>query len=136
MPWTRALAATLMPSLTTVLGVPVSLASRPTGALTHRHPPLVRTVQSPGSDAPPEFSVDASLPVDRHGLSEVGDAMDAGSGDINYAPMQQSAALYPLFYCGNAEMGRQLVAAVGGTRTAPHASPPPAALAALPVNAD
>jgi hypothetical protein len=33
-------------------------------------------------------------------------------------------------------MGRQLVAAVGGTRTAPRASPPPAALAVLSVNAD
>ena len=33
-------------------------------------------------------------------------------------------------------MGRQLVVAGGGTRTAPRASPPLAALAALPVNAD
>jgi hypothetical protein len=33
-------------------------------------------------------------------------------------------------------MGRRLVAAVGGTRTAPGASPPLPALAALPVNAD
>ncbi len=88
------------------------------------------------SDAPPEFSVDAGLPVDGHGLSEFGDAMDAGSGGINDAPTQQSAALYPLSYHGNVEMGRQLVAMVGGTRTAPRTSPPPAALAALPVNAD
>jgi hypothetical protein len=69
-------------------------------------------------------------------LSEVSDATDAGSGGIDNAPTQQSTALYPLFYRGNAEMGRRLVAAVGGTRTAPWASPPPAALAALPVNAD
>ncbi len=89
-----------------------------------------------GSDAPPEFSMDACLPVDKHGLSEVGNVMDTGFGGINDAPTQQSAALYPLFYCRNAEMGRQLVAAVGGTRTAPRASPPLAALAALPVNAD
>jgi hypothetical protein len=33
-------------------------------------------------------------------------------------------------------MGRQPVAAVGGTRMAPQVSSPPAALAALPVNAD
>jgi hypothetical protein len=89
-----------------------------------------------GSDAPPEFSVDAGLPVDGHGLSEVSNATDAGSGGINDAPMQQSAALYPLFYCGNAKMGRRLVVAVGGMRAALRASPPLAALAALPVNAD
>jgi hypothetical protein len=80
--------------------------------------------------------MDASLPVNRHGLLEVGDAMDAGSVGIDNAPMQQSAALYPLFYHKNAEMGQRLVAAVGGMRTAPQASPPPTALAALPVNAD
>jgi hypothetical protein len=89
-----------------------------------------------GSNAPTEFSVDVSLPANGQGLSEVGDATDVGSGGINDAPMQQSAALYPLFYRGNAEMGRQLVAAVGGTRMAPRASPPPAALAALPVTTD
>jgi hypothetical protein len=89
-----------------------------------------------GSDAPPEFSMDAGLPVDGHDLLEVSDATDAGSGGINNAPIQQSAALYPLFYRGNAEMGRRLVAAVGGTRMAPCASPPPAALTVLPVNAD
>jgi hypothetical protein len=88
------------------------------------------------SDAPPEFSVDSGLPVNGQGLSEVGNATDAGSGGINDAPTQQSAALYHLFYRRNAEMGRLLVAASGGTRTAPWASPPPAALAALPVNAD
>jgi hypothetical protein len=80
--------------------------------------------------------VDASLPVDGHGLLEVGDATNAGAGGIHDAPMQQSAALYPLFYRGNAKMGRRLVATVGGARTAPRASPPPAALATLPVNAD
>jgi hypothetical protein len=89
-----------------------------------------------GSNAPPEFSVDVGLPANGHGLSEVGDATDAGSGGINNALTQQSATLYPLFYRGNAGMGRQPVAAVGGTRTALRVSPPPAALAALPVNAD
>jgi hypothetical protein len=89
-----------------------------------------------GSDAPPEFSVDAGLPVDGHSLLEVRNAMDAGSGGIDDAPTQQSAALYPLFYRGNAEMGRRLVAVVGGARMAPRASRPPAALAVLPVNAD
>ncbi len=62
--------------------------------------------------------------------------MDTGSGGINDAPTQQSAALYLRVYCGNAEMGGQLVAAVGGKRMAPWASLPLAALAALPVNAD
>jgi hypothetical protein len=89
-----------------------------------------------GSDAPLEFSMDAGLPVNGHSLSEVGSATDMGSGGIDDAPTQQSATLYPLFYHGNAEMGRRLVAAVGGTRTALRASPSLAALAAFPVNAD
>ncbi len=59
-----------------------------------------------GSNAPLEFSVDVGLPANGHGLSEVGNATDAVSSGINDAPMQQSAALYPLFYCENAEMGR------------------------------
>ncbi len=42
-----------------------------------------------GSDGPPEFSMDAGLPVNRHGLSEVGNATDAGSGGIDNAPTQQ-----------------------------------------------
>jgi hypothetical protein len=88
------------------------------------------------SDVPPEFSLDVGLPANGHGSSEVSDAMDAGSGSIDNAPTLQSAALYPLFYRGNAGMGRRLVAVVGGTRTALRVSPPPAALAALPVNAD
>jgi hypothetical protein len=46
-----------------------------------------------GSDDPPEFSVDVGLPANRHGSSEVGDAMDAGSSGIKDAPTQQSAAL-------------------------------------------
>ena len=46
-----------------------------------------------GSDAPTEFSVDPGMPVNRHGLSEVGDAMDAGSSGIDNAPTQQSAAM-------------------------------------------
>jgi hypothetical protein len=98
--------------------------------------PAGPTVLVTGSDAPPEFSMNVGLPADRHNLSEVRNAMDAGSGSIDNAPMQQSAALYPLFYRGNADMGQQLAAAVGGMRTAPRASPPPAALAVLPVNAD
>jgi hypothetical protein len=59
-----------------------------------------------GSDAPLEFSVDAGLPINGHSLLEVGDATDVGSGGINDAPTKQSAALYPLFYPGNAETGR------------------------------
>ncbi len=45
------------------------------------------------SDAPLEFSVGAGLLIDGHGLLEVGNATDAGSGGINDAPTQQSAAL-------------------------------------------
>ncbi len=80
--------------------------------------------------------MDVGLPANGHGLSEVGDATDADSDGIDDAPSQQSAALYPLFYHGDAGMGQQLVAVVGGTRTALRVSPPLAALAALPVNAD
>ncbi len=50
--------------------------------------------------------MDAGLPVDGHGLLEVSNAMDAGSSGIDDAPTQQPAALYPLFYPGNAEMGQ------------------------------
>ncbi len=45
----KASAATLMPPLTTVPQVTVSLALRPMGVLNHWHPPLVRTVWSPGA---------------------------------------------------------------------------------------
>jgi hypothetical protein len=89
-----------------------------------------------GSNAPLEFSVDVGLLANGHSLSEVSNATGVGSGGINDALTQQSVALYPLFYRGNAGTGQQLVAAVWGTRMAPWASPPPAALAALPVNAD
>jgi hypothetical protein len=70
------------------------------------------------SNAPLEFSVDVGLLVNKHGLLEVSDATDAGSGGNNDAPMQLSATLYPLFYCGNAEMERRLDVAVWGMRTA------------------
>jgi hypothetical protein len=48
MPLMRALVAMSMSLLTTVPQVTVSLASWPMGALTHRHPPQVQTVWSPG----------------------------------------------------------------------------------------
>ncbi len=64
-----------------------------------------------------------------------GDAADAGSGGIGNDPTQHSTALYPLFCHGNAEAGRQPVAAVGWMRMAPREGHPPAAVAVLPVNA-
>jgi hypothetical protein len=48
---------------------------------------------------------------------------------------QQSARLYPLFYRGNEDRGRRIASAVRRTRTALRVSSPPAALAALPVDA-
>jgi hypothetical protein len=88
-----------------------------------------------GGDAPPEFSTDVGLPADESDLMGIGNAADAGSGGIGNDPTQQSTALYPLFCRGNAEVGWQLVAAVGWMRTAPRESHPPAAVAVLPMNA-
>jgi hypothetical protein len=105
-----------------------------------------------GDNAPPEFPAEVGLPADGSGLSEAGAATDTRSGGTNGAPTLQSP-LYHLFYCGNAGSGWRLalaivawnaawtesfvlVAAGGGMGMAPWASPPPAALAALPVIAN
>jgi hypothetical protein len=102
-----------------------------------------------GSNAPLAVFADVNLPVNGSGLLKVGNAMDAGSGDINGPPVLPSA-LYPLFLCGNAGLGWRLAqsalaqtaacnklsvlaAEVGGPRTALRESPPLADFAALPV---
>jgi hypothetical protein len=100
-------------------------------------------------NAPPEFPAGIGSPADGSSLLEAGAATDTGSGGTDRAPTLQSP-LYSLFYCGNVGSGRRLVlaimaanaawselfvlVAVGGEMgMAPWASPPPAALAALPV---
>ncbi len=105
-----------------------------------------------GDDAPTEFPADVDLPADGSSLSEAGTATDTGSGGTDGAPTLQSP-LYLLFYCRNAGLGWRLalavvawnvawsesfvlVAAGGVMGMAPWASPPPAALAALPVIAN
>ncbi len=89
-----------------------------------------------GSDAPPGILVDVGPAADAHGPTEVVGAMDAGSIGTDAAPTQQSARFYPLFYRGNEDRGQQIASMVRGTRTAPRVSSPPAALAALPVDAE
>ncbi len=95
-----------------------------------------------GSNAPLESSAVVGLPVNGSSLLEVSDVIDAKSGGIDRPPALQSA-LYPLFYRGQSTLALTVAcnrssisaAAVGESRTALWESPPPEALAALPVNA-